>query len=542
MGLDDVFSNVRSSILITKPLPDVKYAFATLCIDESHKVKNVHFVVNKSSSSSAFLSKSNNEWSANKFNQNNYIRRFNRGHNPNLVCKHCIMTGHTIDRCFELLAYPTWYKKNYKDNNSKATFNKVTACSSSSTYMLTGNEYQKLIVYYFASCRLFNMNTNISTYSTYVGWIIDSRTVAKVSQIGSFKLTKTLVIHDVLVVSMYHDSTKKSVVGTSSMIDGLYFLDQGKKHINSNVKICVVSKCLWHNRDVKFYETVYPFRNQSLTKDFVMELNDVNNLNSFDNQMTNEPCDDVRDNITKDDGIMPCYEVNIESNDIFAVVDDSANHPASTRDKTVHDSSIFDNIENINSLGSITIDGVLKQDDETSDDENYKYTGEEFGKFDLLFGLDEGDPKRVVDETVRRSNRKTSFLVDLRIMSCKGKLKALTNSKWVEDMNNEMDALNGNNTWEITDLLKQRKHVGCKWIFKVKYKSNGEVERYKARLVAKGERIPKKDKIRSKPDKNRKRGEAGKSQKQLQLKITRKRIKSDQNRTKTGSVAKPGKG
>nr|GEV31183.1 ribonuclease H-like domain-containing protein [Tanacetum cinerariifolium] len=42
-----------------------------------------------------------------------------------------------------------------------------------------------------------------------------------------------------------------------------------------------------------------------------------------------------------------------------------------------------------------------------------------------------------------------------------------------------------NMTWEITDLLKGRKSIGCKWIYKIKYKSNGEIKRYKARLVAK---------------------------------------------------------
>ncbi|GJR23450.1 ribonuclease H-like domain-containing protein [Tanacetum coccineum] len=49
-----------------------------------------------------------------------------------------------------------------------------------------------------------------------------------------------------------------------------------------------------------------------------------------------------------------------------------------------------------------------------------------------------------------------------------------------------MEALNRNNTRDITDLPKGRKHVGSKWVYKIKYKSNGEIERYKARFVAKG--------------------------------------------------------
>ncbi|GJY25540.1 ribonuclease H-like domain-containing protein [Tanacetum coccineum] len=53
-------------------------------------------------------------------------------------------------------------------------------------------------------------------------------------------------------------------------------------------------------------------------------------------------------------------------------------------------------------------------------------------------------------------------------------------------MNKDMEALYDNDTWNITKLPSDRKAIGSKWVFKIKYKSNGEIERYKARLVAKG--------------------------------------------------------
>nr|CAD1824908.1 unnamed protein product [Ananas comosus var. bracteatus] len=43
-----------------------------------------------------------------------------------------------------------------------------------------------------------------------------------------------------------------------------------------------------------------------------------------------------------------------------------------------------------------------------------------------------------------------------------------------------------NETWELVDPPSGKKPVGCRWIYTVKYKADGTIERFKARLVAKG--------------------------------------------------------
>ncbi|WKA06787.1 hypothetical protein VitviT2T_024671 [Vitis vinifera] len=53
-------------------------------------------------------------------------------------------------------------------------------------------------------------------------------------------------------------------------------------------------------------------------------------------------------------------------------------------------------------------------------------------------------------------------------------------------MREEMSALEKNKTWEIVERLKGKNIVDCKWIFTLKYKADGSLERCKARLVAKG--------------------------------------------------------
>jgi len=53
-------------------------------------------------------------------------------------------------------------------------------------------------------------------------------------------------------------------------------------------------------------------------------------------------------------------------------------------------------------------------------------------------------------------------------------------------MNAEFDALLKNGTWSLVPSLPSMNIVGSKWVFRIKRKANGEIERYKARLVAKG--------------------------------------------------------
>ncbi|GKC47894.1 putative RNA-directed DNA polymerase [Tanacetum coccineum] len=201
--------------------------------------------------------------------------------------------------------------------------------------------------------------------------------------------------------------------------------------------------------------------------------------------------------------------------------DDSGIHPASTSEKSVRDNDISNNAENNNPLGSITADGNLNQDDATSNDENYESEGEDFDNFGQMFGSDELDPESIInEETIRRSIRRSKLPSRLEDYELGGKVKygldryvnysnlssetysfvtnlnkaiepksykdASTDPRWIDAMNKEMEALNRNNTWEICDFPKGRRPITCKWIYKIKYKSNGEVERYKARLVARG--------------------------------------------------------
>ncbi|KAM1320462.1 hypothetical protein ACFX2H_005342 [Malus domestica] len=65
-------------------------------------------------------------------------------------------------------------------------------------------------------------------------------------------------------------------------------------------------------------------------------------------------------------------------------------------------------------------------------------------------------------------------------------LQASKHLPWRQAMQEEFNALLQTGTWSLVPPTSSQNLVGCKWVFRIKRKPDGSVDRYKARLVAKG--------------------------------------------------------
>ncbi|XP_071739055.1 uncharacterized protein [Rutidosis leptorrhynchoides] len=235
MGLDDEFMQIRSNILLRDPIPDVKTAFAVISREESHRKIASNHSSNKNQNS-AFLSHFKSTNSGNTGSTQSY-NKFKKGPNPNLKCNKCNKIGHTIDRCFEIIGYPSSYKRTPQNNNNRSisSNNVVTSnnassvsdmpsSSSSSPLSLTNDQMTKLLsllnepsVQSSNACSnmedsganqhmtvsensLFNV-VDISDFNLKVSH--PNGTEAKLNKIGNLQLTSKIVLYDVLVVPGY---------------------------------------------------------------------------------------------------------------------------------------------------------------------------------------------------------------------------------------------------------------------------------------------------------------------------------------------------
>ncbi|GJS71911.1 ribonuclease H-like domain-containing protein [Tanacetum coccineum] len=479
MGLNDVYKPIKSNILSRDPFSGFKYAFNIVSREESHKGLHHGSVSDSKVQPVVFVAKSNNfkpnDFKRNNTNGNRGPNNGNRGLNPNLLCINCGLIGHTIERCYEIFCYPIGFKRNPNlvkqgDNGGNITFNanskvhKHASTSIGSTSFdtsFTKDQMMKNLSFIneiptrsTSANMASNQHLTMSTQNMFNGIDISSLnltighlngTLSKIRAVGNLRLTDNVALFDVLVVPEYC------------------------------VSLLYVHKLIKDSKlFVGFDEHKYYIQDLNMVKS-VRTGNESGGLYLFD---------------VKQYGLWGPYKVVSEDGYkyILTVVDDYSRAVWVFLIKTKDEVSFH-----IESFVELLI---------TQFNKNVKVFR---GRFLLICGLDEENiPSKGIQSEIlgcgsslrfQNTNRgdkpQTAIRRSFRVSKLPFKLNDFVfNSsvrygleKYIEAMNSEMEALYRNNIWILVDLPTNRKTIGCNWIYKVKYKSTGEIERYKASLV-----------------------------------------------------------
>ncbi|GJU13209.1 retrotransposon protein, putative, ty1-copia subclass [Tanacetum coccineum] len=222
----------------------------------------------------------------------------------------------------------------------------------------------------------------------------------------------------------------------------------------------------------------YPFELVYKRKPNLSYLSEVDHLKFFDSQMLQSPNDDGNDTSVEDGSMQPSFDTVDSAQGMYQERWHSTTH---INDQNLSEGNVHSNdhspTQMVDILDDVQTPGLRRSTRQSKlhvrlNDyvlsSNVKYGIEKFMNYSKLKG------DHLCFATALNKFVEPTCLSD-----------ALFDPNWVETMNNKIEALR-NNTWTECDLPHRRKPIGCKWIWKIKYKAFGEVERYKARLVAKG--------------------------------------------------------
>ncbi|GJV27115.1 putative RNA-directed DNA polymerase, partial [Tanacetum coccineum] len=249
------------------------------------------------------------------------------------------------------------------------------------------------------------------------------------------------------------------------------------------------------SRDVKFFENIFPFKDSDKIKDATENVfQDVNHINFFDIEYPEIPNDDERVDPNLNSDINKSQSASSSSSESGGV-SITADFPLNSRNDTdSSDNNFTTQDEGVTTLEeNIFSEGNMDKNPNTisQDNQNLRRSSRQsvFPKNYNDFVVD-SKVKYGIEKYVGYSKLNSEnycFITQLnKNFEPKSYFEASKFPHWIDAMNQEMNALLRNGTWEIVDLPKGRKAIGSKWIYKIKFQSSGEIDRFKARLVAQG--------------------------------------------------------
>ncbi|GJS48725.1 ribonuclease H-like domain-containing protein [Tanacetum coccineum] len=417
---------IRGALLTRDPLPEVKDEYTTVSKEESHRgIPESSGVSESKLNAASFVVKSFNNNRSFKRNNNFGKQNFNANVDVKVNDKQAsasTSSGFTSEQMQKLLSL-------INDSPSSS----IHANMAGRAFFNGANQHLTV-----STVGMFNV-VDITSLNITVGY--PNRTLATISHVGNLRLTNNVVQYDVLVVLGYIYLKKEKIMGIGSESGGLYLFDMIKDNYvgKSNMVMCFnVFKVLWHNRLGHPSDQVLSMLHQDLdiskvvwaylikTKDEVLDV-----FVSFKIFVNNQ------------------LDVKIKTAAIFSFKSPNDDGRATP----VEDGSESPFRYN----GTDTTSSLCQEEniathfgDQSSSEGNFSqnYLGQSLSVNET--GL---------EDVMKSAN--LCFATNLNKSTGPSCLSdALSDPNWVDAMNNEIEALNRNNTWTECDFPHGRKPIG----------------------------------------------------------------------------------
>ncbi|XP_070043175.1 uncharacterized protein [Nicotiana tomentosiformis] len=525
-GLNDTYANVRINILMMTPVPSVGKVYSMLIRDKKQReIQSSPFIFSVDSSS--FLVNTINPGLSQPTNNRSYTQKDNFEQKKSLLsCKYCKKGGHTVDKCYRLHGFPTDFK--FTKNKKSTTFVQMESSSKNPDHDphqyvhlphgFTKEQYAHLLsLFQQAQLSTPSQNVPIHASSNFAGWlnspygkshgflvcsashigynpwILDSGATnhmtphihllhniqpspissfvtlsngykVKVTSTGSLSLFPDLILSNVLLVptfqynliSIHHLLSQlccsSLLTKVSCTIHGLYIFNMPSHAVASTVNSGSFKS---------------PF-NSSFISDFpastdmfpsVCTSSSINKTDILWHQILGHiPFAKMLciPHISTNSSsrllfICPICPMARHKDCPFLVVLDTPQNLSTWSTLIFGDPTIYlpTMVSNLSSSPSVP-SPISVPSSSTS-----------------------------ISTTIKsiRTSHPPPYLQDY----------AVSNPAWQEPMLKEFQVLDANHTCDIVPLSAGKKIIPCKWVYKVKQKSDGSIERYKDRLVIRGD-------------------------------------------------------